>query len=72
VATAKEDGDGYGLSVGCVELEASHPLAQLRPKQMGIVYHTDISGAVAAAIVEETPVPTAAAMLRDVIDIYSV
>lgn len=71
VATAEEHGDGYGLSVRCVELEASHPLAQLGPKQMGIVYHTDISGAIAAAIVEETPVPTAAAMLRDVIDIYS-
>jgi homoserine dehydrogenase len=71
VATAQERDDGYSLSVRCVELEASHPLAQLRSKQMGIVYQTDISGAISATIVEETPVPTASAMLRDVIDIYS-
>jgi hypothetical protein len=38
---------------------------------MGIVYHTDISGVISAAIVEETPLPTASAMLRDVVDIYS-
>mgnify|MGYP001035719054 CR=1 FL=1 len=46
-------------------------MAQLAPKQMGIVYHTDISGSIAAAIVEETPVPTASAMLRDVVDIFA-
>jgi len=71
VATAERDGDHYHLSVRPVWLEADHPLAQLGPKQMGIVYHTDISGVISAAIVEETPVPTASAMLRDVIDIYS-
>jgi len=31
--------------------------------------HTDICGILSAAIVEETPVPTAAAMLRDIIAI---
>ncbi|MFC2030180.1 homoserine dehydrogenase [Chloroflexota bacterium] len=71
VATAEETAVGFRLTVRCLELEATHPLAQLRPKQMGIVYHTDISGSIAAAIVEETPVPTASAMLRDIIDIYS-
>jgi homoserine dehydrogenase len=71
VATAERDGDYYHLSVRPVWLEADHPLAQLGPKQMGIVYHTDISGVILAAIVEETPVPTASAMLRDVVDIYS-
>jgi hypothetical protein len=38
---------------------------------MGIVYHSDISGVISAAIIEETPVPTASAMLRDVVGIYS-
>jgi homoserine dehydrogenase len=71
VATAERDGDRYRLSVHPLWLDADHPLAQLGPKQMGIVYHTDISGIISAAIVEETPVPTASAMLRDVIDIYS-
>ena len=71
VATAEADGDGYRLDVRPRELEAGHPLAQLGPKQMGIVYHTDISGSISAAIVEETPVPTAFAMLRDVVGIYA-
>jgi len=71
VATAEEDGDGYRLRVAPQRLAGDHPLARLGPKQMGIVYHTDISGSIAATIVEETPLPTAAAMLRDVVDIYS-
>ncbi|TEU17275.1 MAG: homoserine dehydrogenase [Anaerolineales bacterium] len=70
VATAERDGDRYNLSVRPAWLDADHPLAQLGPKQMGIVYHTDISGVITAAIVEETPLPTASAMLRDIIDIY--
>jgi homoserine dehydrogenase len=71
VATAERTGEGYDLAVRPTWLEASHPLAQLGPKQMGIVYHTDICGVISAAVVEETPVPTASAMLRDVVDIYS-
>jgi len=71
VATAERDGERYRLSVRPTWLDADHPLAQLGPKQMGIVYHTDISGVISAAIVEETPLPTASAMLRDVVDIYS-
>lgn len=70
VATAERDADGYRLSVGPTWLEASHTLARLGAKQMGIVYHTDICGILSAAIVEATPLPTAAAMLRDVVDIY--
>jgi homoserine dehydrogenase len=71
VATAAQEGAGFSLAVQPVALEASHPLAQLGPKQMGIVYHTDIMGTISAAIVEETPVPTASAMLRDVVMLYS-
>lgn len=70
VAIAERDGDRYDLSVRPTWLDADHPLAQLGPKQMGIVYYTDISGTISAAIVEETPVPTASAMLRDVLSIY--
>ena len=72
VATAERDGDRYDLSVRPIWLDADHPLAQLGPMQMGIIYYTDISGVISAAIIEETPVPTASAMLRDVVDIYSV
>jgi homoserine dehydrogenase len=71
VAVAEQEGEGYRLSVGPAWLEAGHPLAQLGPKQMGIVYHSDISGRISAAIVEETPVPTASAVLRDVVELYA-
>jgi homoserine dehydrogenase len=71
LASAERRGAGYQLSVRPTWLAADHPLAHLGPKQMAIVYHSDISGSIAAAIVEETPVPTASAMLRDVVDIYS-
>ncbi len=70
IATAEKTHDRYTLSVRPARLEPDHPLAQLGPKQMGIVYHTDISGVISAAIVEKTPLPTASAMLRDVITIY--
>ena len=70
VATAARADKGYRLSVRPTELAANHPLAQLGAEQMGIIYHTDICGIISAAIVEETPLPTAAAMLRDLIDVY--
>lgn len=69
LAIAERQGTGYALRVGPVALEPRHPLALLGAEQMGIVYHSDTNGVVAASIVEETPLPTAAAMLRDVIDI---
>lgn len=71
LAVAQREGPGYRLTVGPVALPADHPMAQLKGKQMGLVYHTDISGSIAAAIVEETPQPTASAMLRDLVDIYT-
>ena len=67
VATAERDDQGYRLSVRPTWLAADHPLAQLGAEQMGIVYHTDVCGVISATIVEETPRPTAAAMLRDVV-----
>ena len=70
LAVAERSGRGYRLYVRPVALDAGHPLASLGPKQMGIVYHTDISGVITAAIVEETPQPTASAVLRDVVELY--
>jgi hypothetical protein len=37
---------------------------------MGVVYYTDIYGTISAAIREEDPTPSAATMLRDILDIY--
>jgi len=71
VAVAEREGSRCRLVVGPAWLDWSHPLAQLGAEQMGIVYHTDVCGVISAAIVEETPMPTAAAMLRDVISTFS-
>ncbi len=68
-AEREEDG-GYRLSVRPTLLAPSHPLARLTAHQMGIVYHTDINGTITAVIDEADPMPTAAAMLRDLINIY--
>jgi homoserine dehydrogenase len=70
LAVAERSGRDYRFRVAPTALALDHPLARLGPKQMGIVYHTDISGTISAAIVEETPVPTASAVLRDVVEIF--
>ena len=72
VASAIRTPDGdYALTVAPTPLPADHPLARLSGQQMGIVYHTDIYGTISAAILEEEPVPSAAAMLRDLLSIYT-
>jgi len=71
VARAERAGSSYRLSVRPIPLPLSHPLAQLSPQQMGIVFHTDVCGAITAAICEETPLPTAFAMLRDLLGVYA-
>jgi len=72
VATAERRQDGsYRLTVAPTPLPARHPLAQLSGQQMGVVYHTDIYGTISAAILETSPVPSAATMLRDLLSIYA-
>jgi homoserine dehydrogenase len=71
LALAERTPMGYRLAVGPTLLSQDHPLARLGPEQMGIVYYTDIGGVVAASIVEATPMPTAAAVLRDILDLYA-
>lgn len=72
MASAIRQPDGTcTLVVAPTPLPAEHPLAQLGGQQMGIVYYTDIYGTISSAIVEEEPIPSAAAMLRDLIGIYT-
>jgi homoserine dehydrogenase len=59
----------YDLSVKPTALPADHPLARMSEWEMGVVYHTDISGRASATSAERGPLPTAAAMLRDLIDV---
>ena len=71
LARAERHADGtYGLSVTPVPLPPDHPLGRLGPKQMGVVFSTDIYGTLTAIIDEPDPVPSAATMLRDLLDIY--
>lgn len=72
LASAEREADGsYALSVAPVPLPSDHPLGRLGRKQMGVSYETDIYGTITAIIDEPSPVPSAATMLRDVLDIYS-
>jgi homoserine dehydrogenase len=71
LASAEREADGsYTLSVAPVPLSSDHPLGRLGRKQMGVLYETDIYGTITAIIDEPSPVPSAATMLRDVLDIY--
>ncbi len=67
---AEQAGDDYKLSVQPTFLPLSHPLARLTAWEMGIVYHTDVQGVMRAVVDEKGPLPTAAAMLRDLLSIY--
>jgi len=70
VGGERQSDGSYTLSVAPVPLSSDHALGHLGPKQMGILYETDIFGTITAIIDEPTPVPSAATMLRDVLDIY--
>jgi len=70
LARAERRADGsYDLSVAPVPLSPDHPLGSLGRKQMGVVFSTDIYGTITATIDEPSPMPSAATMLRDMLDI---
>ena len=72
LATAERSSDGtYNLTVAPAYLMPSHPLAHLGSHAMGVAYFTDIYGVVSAIIDEQDPIPSAATMLRDLLDIYA-
>src|SRR5262249_50298447 len=62
------EGD-YRLSVRPTALPLDHPLARMSGDEMGIVYYTDIGGRTRRASLDRCPQPSAAAMLRDLIDL---
>lgn len=71
IALAEKMGDDYELSVRPTRLERSHPLAKVGAGMMGMMYHTDINGTIFAAIEEHDPYPTAAGVLRDIVNVYN-
>jgi len=70
LARAERETDGrYTLSVRPTAVPAHHPLARLGKQEAGIVYHSDIFGRTTAFSLEDGPLGTAAAMLRDILSI---
>ncbi len=70
VARAERRPDGsYKLTVGPEPLPDDHFLAGVSEWQMGIVFYTDIYEEIYLKIDEKGPTATAAAMLRDVLDV---
>lgn len=70
VARAEKKMGSWVLTVKPERLDRSHPLASVDGGYMGVLYETDINGQIFARIKEDNPYPTAAAVLRDVVNIY--
>lgn len=70
VGSAERATDGsYALSVQPRLLAAQHPLARVHSWQMGVVFESDLFETVFISIDERGPQGTAAAMLRDVVNL---
>jgi homoserine dehydrogenase len=70
VRTDRQQDGSITMSARPTPLPSTHPLGHLGQKQMGVVYETDIYGTITLIINEENPIPSAATMLRDLLDIY--
>jgi len=67
VAEARQAGNGYRLSVAPLALPAGDFLAGCSGWEMGVEIHSDLYGKMFHKIWEREPLPTAAAMLRDLV-----
>lgn len=67
LALAERVGSDYHLSVRPTRLDKVHPLANVGAGMMAVIYHADINGTIFASIEEHDPYPTAAAVLRDIV-----
>jgi homoserine dehydrogenase len=71
LATAEPRGSRWLLSVGPTELPQTHPLARMDAQEMGVVLHTDVAGRLSVMSLEPDAVPSAAAVLRDVVALFA-
>ena len=71
VATAQGAGGGYQLSVAPTLLPQDSFLAQCAGWEMGIEIESDLYGKLYHKIWEREPLPTAAAMLRDAVNLFN-
>lgn len=70
IARAEKKMGSWVLSVKPELLDMSHPLAGVSGGYMAVLYESDTNGQIFARIKEDNPYPTAAAVLRDVVNIY--
>lgn len=68
-SAVRQDDGRYALQVAPTVLDSEHPLARLRGGEMGLVLYSDIIGRTTAASLEDGPMGSTQAMLRDVIEI---
>jgi homoserine dehydrogenase len=71
VATAERDGEGYVFRVAPTPLPEGEFLAQCRGWEMGIEFVSDLYGHMFFKDREGNPIPTAAAMLRDAVNLFA-
>ncbi len=69
VAQLRPDG-GYDLSVQPTALTPKHKLAHVDGWEMGVVFESDLFETIFICIDERGPTGTAAAMMRDVVNLY--
>ncbi len=69
VASAEWTGTGYTLRVKPHQVPVSSFLGGISDWQMGIIFHTDIYEEISMKVDERDPTATAAAMLRDVVNL---
>lgn len=71
LATAEKLAAGYALTVKPTAIEASSFLGQCSGWEMGIEIESDLYGHMFHKIWEREPLPTAAAMLRDAVNLFA-
>jgi homoserine dehydrogenase len=70
VAEARQTETGYQLSVAPLPLPANDFLAGCSGWEMGVEIHSDLYGKMFHKIWEREPLPTASAMLRDLVNLH--
>jgi homoserine dehydrogenase len=71
IAAAQYTGEGYTLSVAPTVVPQTDFLGSCDGWEMGIEIHSDLYGRMYHKIWEREPLPTAAAMLRDAVNILT-
>lgn len=71
VATLQNDANGYQLTVAPTVVALDDFLGSCRGWEMGLEIHSDLYGRLYHKIWEDSPIPTAAAMLRDAVNLFA-